>query len=471
MNPALRKRLPQDIDAEKSVIGAVLMNNPALDLVRELGLEARDFFLDSHQKIYELSCVLMDSGQPVDLVLLTAKLKERGWYDSIGGQQILFSFFDEGFRIANVTHYANLVRQKALQRRLIQACSELIDQGLNGVENTESYIDEAETKIFEVAQKKSQRSFSSIAEIVSGNMSRLQELYLSGAKEVVGLETGFIDFDRLTTGLHPGQITIVAARPGMGKTSWFISALLHCSIKNGGVAALFSLEMSKEELGTRILSALTRIDSKRLKTGQLSREEFRKLIEASEQIASAPIHVDDSPGLSVMDLRSRCRRLKAREKRLDVIIIDYLQLMRPPKGSESKGGNREQEISAISRGLKELAKELSVPIIALSQLSRGVETRNDKRPMLSDLRESGAIEQDADLVTFIYRDDYYNQDSEERGVAELILAKNRHGETQTVKLAWMGQYTLFANLTHEGAASGQSAPIRRPKAPEDDYTL
>jgi replicative DNA helicase len=302
-------------------------------------------------------------------------------------------------------------------------------------------------------------------------MTRVQELFLQGGEDVVGLPTGFHDFDKITTGLHPGQVTILAARPGMGKTSWFISALLHSAVVKKSTAALFSLEMSKEELGFRFFSAISRIDSKRLKTGALSKEEFRRLMTAAEQLAQARIHIDDTPALTVMDLRSRCRRLKAKEKTLDLIVIDYLQLMRGPKASQA-GGNREQEISAISRGLKELSKEIGVPIIALSQLSRQVESRNDKRPMLSDLRESGAIEQDADLVCFIYRDDYYNKDSDEKGVAEIIIAKNRHGEPGTVKLAWMGQYTLFANLSEDGAPSGSGgAIVRRPSAPPDEFSL
>ena len=448
--PQQRKRLPQDLDAEKSVLGAILVNNSTLDAVRENGLENRDFFLENHQKIYEISCFLSDNGKPVDMVTLTSSLRDRGWYDQVGGIAILTGLYDQAsFQIANVVHYGKIVRDKALQRRLIETCSEIMDEGLTGIENTENYIDVAETKIFEVSQKKMQRSFSSLGEVVSENMLKVQELYQSGGKGVVGLGMGFHEFDQITTGLHPGQVMILAARPGMGKTSWFISALLHTSVVQKNVTALFSLEMSKDELGFKFFSGLSRIDSRRLKTGQLAKEEFRTLMTTAEQLGASRIHIDDTPGLTVMDLRSRCRRLKAKEKQLDLIVVDYLQLMRGPKGSTGPGGSREQEISAISRGLKELAKELRVPIIALSQLSRNVESRQDKRPMLSDLRESGAIEQDADLVCFIYRDDYYNPESDEKGIAEIIIAKNRHGEPGTAKLAWMGQYTLFANLAPE----------------------
>ncbi len=466
-----RKRLPQDLEAERSVLGALLVNNSTLDQVRETGLETRDFFLDAHQKIFEVACLLSDNGKPVDLVTLTSTLRDRSWYDTVGGVNTLTSLFDQAsFQIANVVHYGRIVREKALQRRLIETCSSIMDEGLTGVENTENYIDLAETKIFEVSQNKVQRSFTSLSEVISGNMTRVQELFLSGGADVVGLPTGFVDFDKITTGLHPGQVMVLAARPGMGKTSWFISALLHSAVVKKSVAALFSLEMSKEELGFRFFSSISRIDSKRLKTGSLAKEEFRRLMTAAEQLAQARIHIDDTPALTVMDLRSRCRRLKAKEKQLDLIVVDYLQLMRGPK-TQGGGSNREQEISAISRGLKELSKEIGVPIIALSQLSRNVESRTDKRPMLSDLRESGAIEQDADLVCFIYRDDYYNSDSDEKGVAEIIIAKNRHGEPGTVKLAWMGQYTLFANLTQD-EAPGSSAPVlRKSNSPPDEFNL
>jgi replicative DNA helicase len=459
-----RKRLPQDLDAERSVLGAVLVNNNALDQVREVGVESRDFFLDHHQKIYEIGCFLADQGKPIDLVSISSALRDRGWYEQIGGVNTLTSLFDQAsFQIANVAHYGRIIRDKALQRRIIEACSEIMDDGLGGIENTDTYIDNAETKIFEVSQRKQEKAFASLAEIISGNMTRVQELFLAGGQAVVGLPTGFHEFDKLTTGLHPGQVMVLAARPGMGKTSWFISALLHSAVQQDSVTALFSLEMAKEELGFKFFSALSRIDSKRLKTGSLAKEEFRRLMTAAEQLAKARIHIDDTAALTVLDLRARCRRLKAKEKRLDLIVIDYLQLMRGPKGTTG-GNNREQEISAISRGLKELAKEIRVPIIALSQLSRNVESRNDKRPMLSDLRESGAIEQDADMVCFIYRDEYYNPDTEEKGIAELILAKNRHGEPGTVKLAWMGQYTLFANLTNDGhvpQGPPQMAPPRK----------
>lgn len=468
-----RKRLPHDLEAERSVLGAILVNNSTLDQVRETGLEERDFFIDAHQRIYESACGLMDQGKPVDLVTITSILRDRNWYDQVGGVSTLTNLFDQAsFQIANVVHYGKIVREKALQRRLIECCSEIMEDGLTGVEDTENYIDTAETKIFEVSQRKIQRSFASLAEIISGNMSKVQELFMTGSQDVVGLATGFTDFDKMTTGLHPGQVTILAARPGMGKTSWFISALLHAGVVKNSVTALFSLEMAKEELGFRFFSAISRIDSKRLKTGALAKEEFRRLMTAAEQLGGARIHIDDTPALSVMDLRSRCRRLKAKEKRLDLIVVDYLQLMRGP-ATKSSNGSREQEISAISRGLKELAKELSVPIIALSQLSRNVESRTDKRPMLSDLRESGAIEQDADLVCFIYRDDYYNADSDEKGIAELIIAKNRHGEPGTIKLAWMGQYTLFANLTSdEVPTTAVTAPVtRKPVSPPDEFNL
>ncbi len=450
--PAQRKKLPHDLDAERSVLGALLVNNASLELVREEGLEERDFFVDAHQKIFEMACQLSDVGKPVDLVTITDGLRNRNWYDLIGGVATLTGLYDQAsFQIANVVHYGKIIREKALQRRLVETCSEIMDEGLSGVENTDVYIDSAETKIFEVSQKKIQRSFTSLAEVISENMSKVQELFVSGSKDVVGLATGFTEFDKMTAGLQPGQVMILAARPGMGKTALFVSALLHTSVMKNSVAALFSLEMSKEELGFRFFAGLSRIDSKRLKTGALAKEEFRRLMGAAEQLGQARIHIDDTPALSVLDIRARCRRLKAKEKQLDLIIVDYLQLMRGPK--TQAGGNREQEISAISRGLKELSKELRVPIIACSQLSRNVESRTDKRPMLSDLRESGAIEQDADLVLFIYRPETYGIEQYEdgkptEGTAEIIIGKQRNGPIGVSRVAFRGNVGRFDNLLY-----------------------
>jgi len=337
------------------------------------------------------------------------------------------------------------VHEKALIRRMIDASAKIATEAYDGVENVEAYLDDAERMIFEVSDFKSNRSFTNIRSVLIENMHALEDL-CKAKSDVIGLRTGFYDFDRLTSGLRAGQLVIIAARPAMGKTSLFLSMAQNIAKSHDSVVALFSLEMSKEELGFRFLSGMTRIDAKRLKVGKLSTGEWEQLVVASDQLSKSKIFIDDSADLTVMDIRARCRRLLASEKHLDLIVVDYLQLMRGSKAYQ-KEGSREREISEISRGLKNLAKEQKVPVIALSQLNRGVENRPNKRPMLSDLRESGAIEQDADMVCFIYRDEVYNKESEDKGVAELIVAKHRSGETETIRLAWLSQYTLFANLT------------------------
>ncbi|MCC7440642.1 MAG: replicative DNA helicase [Bdellovibrionales bacterium] len=441
---------PHEIEAERAVLGAILVHNDTYDRVRELGLTPEDFYTDSHRKIFEVYGALAEKGQPIDLVTVTSSLRDRAWFDEIGGTGTLTGIFDEAFAVGNVTEYAKRVRDKALIRRLVDACSTIITDAYEGVPEIESFVDEAERKVFEVSGDKSQKSFADMRSVLMGNMATIEELALK-KQDVTGLATGFKEFDRLTTGLHGGQTIVVAARPGMGKTSWFLSALQHAAIDSGKVVALFSLEMSKEEMGFRMLSGLARIDSRNLKVGRLADQDWHRLADAADKLSKARIFIDDSGALSIMDIRARCRRLKTTEKRLDLVVVDYLQLMRGSKASQKGDSSREREISEISRGLKQLAKELKVPIIALSQLNRGVESRQDKRPTLSDLRESGAIEQDADIVTFIHREDYYNKDTEEKGIAEFIIAKNRSGETATVRLGWQGRYTLFVNLDdHQG---------------------
>ena len=438
--------LPHDINAEKSVLGVILIDNNALDSLQESEVEAKDFYLNSHQKIFEMICDLAAKNQSIDLVLITSALRDRGCYDEVGGIGTLTGLFDQAsFSISNVKQYGKVIRKLSIQRNIIKTCSEIMEEGLNGVENIDEYINSAESKIFQVTRTKNKSSIKRLPDVVSENMLKLQDLFVAGGKTVVGLETGFTDFDHLTTGLYSGQVMVLAARPGMGKTAWFLSAILHAGVVQGKVAALFSLEMTAEELGGRICSAMCRIDLKRLKTGALSRDEFKKLMHASDQMTKTKIFIDDTAGPTIMDIRSNCRRIVSMAGRIDLVVIDYLQLMRGPK-TNSNNANREQEISAISRGLKELAKELKVPVIALSQLNRQGQNREDKRPVLSDLRESGAIEQDADLVCFIHREDYYNRDTDDKGIAELIVAKNRNGESDTIKLGWLGQYTLFTNL-------------------------
>lgn len=454
-----RRRLPpHNVEAERSILGAILLNNEAFHRVQEIGIEPRDFYRDSHQKIFEALVSLMERGEPVDLITLTAALRDRGAFEAVGGTAALTSLFEDSFATGNVSYYARIVRDKAILRRVIDTTSEIQGEAFEGVEDMESFLDKAEASVFSVRDAKQSRSFAGMKQILNDNLHLIEEMG-QRKSDVVGLQTGFNDFDKLTSGLRAGQLMILAARPAMGKTSLFLSMAQNIASVSHGLAspgdkpvvAIFSLEMSKEELGFRFLSMMSRIDSKRLKIGRISsREDWDRLAKAADQLSKSKIFIDDSGDLNVLDVRSRCRRLVANEKRLDLIVIDYLQLMKGTKASQKGDSSREREISEISRNLKNLAKELKVPIIALSQLNRGVESRPNKRPMLSDLRESGAIEQDADIVCFIYRDEVYNKETEDRGVAELIVAKHRAGETDTIRLKWLAEYTLFANLAQDG---------------------
>lgn len=452
---------PHNNEAERSVLGAILLNNDSIHRVLEIGLEARDFYREAHQKVFEVSLALSERGEPVDLVTMTAALRDRGYFEQVGGSSTLTSLFEDTFAVGNIMHYARIVRDKALLRRMIQTTNEIASEAFDGVEDTDTYLDDAERKIFSVSDSHSSKSFSSMQEILVENMHSIEELSQKKT-DVIGLSTGFHDYDRLTSGLRPGQLIIIAARPAMGKTSLFLSMAQNIAMTGKSVVAIFSLEMSKEELGFRFLSGMTRIDSKRLKVGRLADRDWPRLAQAADHLSKSKIYIDDSGDLTVMDIRSRCRRLMAMEKRLDMIVVDYLQLMKGSKASQRGDSSREREISEISRNLKNLAKEQKVPIIALSQLNRGVESRPNKRPMLSDLRESGAIEQDADMVCFIYRDEVYNKESEDKGIAELIVAKHRAGETDTIRLAWLPEYTLFANLAKDGPGA-PIMPVRHDK--------
>jgi replicative DNA helicase len=453
---------PNNLEAERSVLGAILLSNESIHRVVEIGLEPRDFYRESHQKIFEVLLTLSERGEPVDLVTLTSALRDRNYYEQIGGGSTLTSLFEDQYSTGNVGHYARIVRDKAILRRVINTSADIQAEAFDGVEDTEAFLDETERKIFAISDTKSNKQFSSMSDILIDAMHTIEEMSAKKA-EVVGLSTGFHDFDRLTSGLRGGQLMILAARPAMGKTSLFLSAVQNIAM-NKGTVAIFSLEMGKEELGFRMLSGMSRIDAKRLKVGRMLDRDWQRLAQAADGLSKSKIFIDDSGDLTVMDVRARCRRLLAQEKKLDLIVIDYLQLMKGSRAA-SKDGSREREISEISRNLKNIAKELKVPVIALSQLNRGVESRPNKRPMLSDLRESGAIEQDADIVAFIYRDEVYNKDTEDKGIAELIIAKHRAGETDTVRLAWLSEYTLFANL----AKDGPGAPISPVRPDKGEY--
>lgn len=439
---------PHNQEAERSVLGAILLNNESIHRVVEIGIEPRDFYFENHSRIFETLLSLSSRGQALDLITLSASLRDHGWYEKIGGQATLTSLVEDTFAIGNVVYYAKIIREKALLRRMIDIAGEITRDAFEGVSDVETFLDDAEKKVFSVSDIQLSKSFASMQDILVSNMHSIEEAASRGTA-VTGLSTGFDDFDKLTAGLHPGQLIIIGGRPAMGKTSLVVSAAQNAALHSKAVVMIFSLEMSKEELVMRMLSSQSRIDSKRLRLGRLVDRDWPRLAQAADQLSKAKMFIDDSGDLTVMDMRARCRRLLAQEKKLDLIVVDYLQLMRGSKASKNSGGSRENEISEISRGLKGLAKELRVPIVGLSQLSRALESRPDKRPMLSDLRESGAIEQDADLVGFVYRDEYYNKESEDKGVAEFIIAKHRAGETGTVRLAFMGEYTLFANLASD----------------------
>ncbi|HUP56833.1 MAG TPA: replicative DNA helicase [Bdellovibrionota bacterium] len=457
---------PHSDEAERSVLGAVLIQNECIHRVVELGVEPRDFYRESHQKIFESVLSLSQRGEPVDLITLTAVLRDKGWYDAVGGAAALTGLFEDSFAVGNVGHYGRIVRDKALLRRMIGICGEISGEALDGIEDMEAFMDDAQRKLFSVADSGATRTFSSMQEILVQNMHLIEELTQKNS-DIIGLSTGFHDFDKLTGGLRGGQLMFLAARPAMGKTSLFLSAVQNIAFSDKGVVAIFSLEMSKEELGFRMLSGMSKIDAKRLKVGRLADRDWPRLAQAADILSKSKIFIDDSGDLTVMDIRSRCRRLVVAQKRIDLIVVDYLQLMKGSKAASKGDGSREREISEISRNLKNLAKELKVPIIALSQLNRGVESRPNKRPMLSDLRESGAIEQDADIVCFIYRDEVYNKETEDRGIAELIVAKHRAGETDTIRLAWLAEYTLFANL----AGSAPGTPIQPARPDKGDIGL
>ncbi|MBI2712340.1 MAG: replicative DNA helicase [Bdellovibrio sp.] len=377
---------PHHSEAERSVLGAILLNNESIHRVLEIGLEARDFYREAHQKVFSVALALTERGEPVDLVTMTSALRDRAWFDGIGGASTLTSLFDDTFAVGNVMHYARIVRDKAILRRMIDTTAEIASQAYDGVEDTDAFLDEAERRVFNVSDSKLTKSFSSMQEILVENMHSIEELAQKSA-DVIGLATGFNDFDRLTSGLKSGQLIIIAARPAMGKTSLFLSMAQSIATSGKAVVAIFSLEMSKEELGFRFLSGMTRVESKKLKVGRLADRDWPRLAQAADQLSKSKIFIDDSGDLTVLDVRSRCRRLMSTEKRLDMIVVDYLQLMKGSRAAQKGDGSREREISEISRGLKSLAKELKVPIIALSQLNRGVESRPNKRPMLSDLRE------------------------------------------------------------------------------------
>ena len=436
----LRRIPPHDIEAEQAIIGSMLTDKDAVIAAIEI-LREQDFYREDNRIIYSAILNLYNRSEPIDIITLKAELKSMGKLEAVGGLEYIVQLPDRVPTTSNVEQYIKIVEEKSMLRALIKTADELITLGYDPTQEVEQVIDTAEKKIFEVMQKKNQKGYSSMKDILIDTFTQLEQLY--NQKEMItGVPTGFADLDYRTSGLHNSDLILVAARPAMGKSAFALNIATHAAVRGKVPVAIFSLEMSKEQMANRILCSEAMVDSAKVRTGKIDDEEWGKLAAASGELSEAGIYIDDTPGISVMEIRAKCRKMKL-EKNIGLVVIDYLQLV---QGSNRKGGSREQEIAEISRSLKILAKEINVPVIALSQLSRAPEQRVDHRPMLSDLRESGSIEQDADIVMFLYRDDYYNEDTDKKNIAEVIIAKHRSGATGTVELLWLGNYTKFANI-------------------------
>ena len=436
----LGKVPPHDEDAEQAVLGSMLTDNDAVMAAVEV-LKEDAFYREDNKIIYQAILNLYSKSEPIDIITLKDELESMGKFEQVGGLEYLASLPDKVPTTANVQKYIKIVEEKSVLRNLIKTANEIIELGYNPTEDVEDIMDGAEKKIFDIMQSKNTKSYTPIKDVLVESFTNLEKLY-NQKQHVTGVPTQFYDLDDKTAGLHGSELILVAARPAMGKTAFALNIATNAALRANVPVAIFSLEMSKDQLVNRMLCSEAMVDSNKVRTGKLDEEDWTKLAEAIGPLSEAGVYIDDTPGISVMEIRTKCRKLKM-EKNIGLVVIDYLQLI---SGSNKRNGSREQEISEISRSLKVLAKELNVPVIALSQLSRAVEQRDDHRPMLSDLRESGAIEQDADIVMFLYRDDYYNKESAEKDIAEVIIAKQRGGSTGTVKLYWMGNYTKFVNI-------------------------
>lgn len=449
---------PQNQEAEQSVLGGMLLDNEAIHRVVEL-VEPVDFYREAHRKIYQAVLDLYQRSEPADLVTVTAALKTAGALEAVGGAAYLAQLVDRVPSAANVGSYAKIIRDKAVRRRLIEGATEIADIGYRDEGNVDEFVDGAEKLIFEVAQKRLKKGFTPVKDIVKDSFKAIEQLY-ERRELITGVPTGYHELDRLTCGLQRSDLIIVAGRPSMGKTAFALNIVEHAAIEAGVICAVFSLEMSQDQLVRRMLCSRAEVDAGKLRGGFLSESDWPRLTRAAGLLSEAPILIDDSPALNVLEVRAKARRLQ-RERDLGLIIIDYLQLMRGVGRVES----REREISEISRALKALAKELNIPIVALSQLNRGVESRQDKRPQLSDLRESGAIEQDADVIAFVYRDEMYNAESPDAGKAEIIIGKQRNGPTGKAVLSFRSSITRFDNLAQ--GADAYAPPALTGPPPEE----
>jgi len=438
---SLHKIPPQNLEAEQSILGGILLDNQALNAVMEV-LTQSDFYSDAHRKIFASIIELNNRSEPADLITLSNIMKDQKKLDQVGGISYLASLVDNIGSAANIAYYAKIVKEKSILRSMIGAATEILNNSYDVGTDVDQILDKAEHVIFDISENKIRPSFSPIREILKDNFQTIEKLYAN--KELItGVATGFDKLDEITSGLQRSDLIIIAGRPSMGKTAFALNIAQYAALETGVPVAIFSLEMAKEQLVMRMLAAEARVDSQRLRKGFLGETDWPRLTDAAGHLSDAPIYIDDTPAITVIEMKAKSRRLKA-ENGLGLIVLDYLQLMRGSAYRDS----REQEISEISRSLKALAKELSVPVIALSQLNRKVEDRTNRRPMMADLRESGAIEQDADVIAFIYRDDVYNKsdDNPEKGIAEIIIGKQRNGPTGIVKLAFQEKYTRFENL-------------------------
>ena len=436
----LGKVPPHDIEAEQAVIGSMLTDKDAVVSAIEV-LKEDDLYRDDNKAIYSAILNLYNRAEPIDIITVKAELETMGKFEQVGGLEYLAELPEKVPTTANSMKYIKIVEEKSTLRNLIKTANEIIELGYDPTEDVDDIMEGAEKKIFNIMQNKNQKGYSAMKDILVDSFTQLEELY-NRKQHITGVPSGFTDLDYRTAGFHGSDLILIAARPAMGKSAFALNIATNAAVKAKVPVAIFSLEMSKEQMVNRILCSEAMVDSNKVRTGKLEEDDWTKLAEAIGPLSEAEIYIDDTPGISVMEIRAKCRKLKL-EKNIGMVVIDYLQLV---QGSNKRNGSREQEISEISRSLKILAKELNVPVIALSQLSRAVEQRPDHRPMLSDLRESGAIEQDADIVMFLYRDDYYNEDSDKKGIAEVIIAKHRGGSTGTVDLVWLGSYTKFVDL-------------------------
>ncbi|HET9371903.1 MAG TPA: replicative DNA helicase [Vicinamibacterales bacterium] len=447
------RTLPHNLEAEKCVLGAILINNQVFNQAAEV-IDSDDFFREAHRRIWEKMVELTDRSEPVDLITLKDELTRSAQLDDVGGPAYIAALTDGVPRSANVEYYAKIVKEKSTLRKLIQSANEVLVRAYDAEEDADSLLDEAERSIFQIAENRMRAGFVKLSELVDSGYQLIEQLQAHKGL-VTGVPSGFVDLDEMTSGWQKQDLVIVAARPSMGKTSLVLNMALHCGIHAGKSVGIFSLEMSKEQLFMRMLTSEARVDAHRFRGGYLGEQDYARLVDAFARLHEAKVFIDDTPSVGILEMRAKARRLKL-EHGLDMLVVDYLQLMQGRGRFES----RQQELASISRALKILAKELDVPIIALSQLSRAPETRSDHRPQLSDLRESGALEQDADVVLFIFRDDMYQVEGERNpeaeGTAELIIGKQRNGPIGSVRVAFLKQYTRFENLASGGGYSGES---------------